>query len=243
MTNLKTLDPRIKLLILAVASTLAVVSSDIPRMLALLALVLIVLLLGGVGPSPMLRQTRHLLGMIGAIFLLQCLFVRGGAPLLSAGGLTLVTVGGLETAALVAIRLVIILLSALIVLTGDSRDYLLALTQIKVPYEIAFMVLAALRFIPLIRQQATDVLYAVQMRGVRLKKTSLRNKAAVYISVMVPIAAGAIRRSEQMSIAMEARGFRALPCRSSMRSLRLKARDLIYAAVFLVLAAAIVVFL
>ncbi len=145
-------------------------------------------------------------------------------------------------ASLVCLRLLIILLTALILMTSNSRDYLLAFTQMHLPYEIAFMVLVALRFIPMLKEEAQDVLCAVQMRGVKLKRTGLRNKANVYLSILIPIVAGAIRRSEQMAVAMEARAFRSSPKRTNMRRLKFSIRDLIYLVVFCILLTSIVIF-
>ncbi len=47
--------------------------------------------------------------------------------------------------------------------------------------------------------------------------------------------AGAIRRSEQMATAMEARAFRVMPRRTSMRKLKMKNRDWICLGIFLFL--------
>ena len=156
------------------------------------------------------------------------------------GAFTLVTTGGVSAAAAVALRLLIVLLSALIILTGQRRDYLLALLQLGLPYEICFMVLAGLHFLPLLREESRDVMYAVQMRGTRVQGTSLKNRLGVYLRVAVPIVAGAIRRSEQMSVAMETRAFRSRPKRTSMRRLRMRRSDWAVLAGFCAALAAII---
>jgi energy-coupling factor transport system permease protein len=115
--------------------------------------------------------------------------------------------------------------SALILLTGEARDYLLALVQCKVPFELAFMVMTAVHFLPILRGEALDVYHAVQMRGTEVAKASLRDKLRVYTRITLPIVAGAIKRAEQVSIAMEARAFRATPRRTFMRRLTLAPRD------------------
>jgi energy-coupling factor transport system permease protein len=177
------------------------------------------------------------------LFFIQCIFSQSGEPMLTVAGLTIVTDAGFMIALLVCLRLLIIVESALIVLEGEPRDYLLALTQWKIPYEIAFMALAALRFLPMLREEAQDVLCAAQMRGLRIKKTSLKNQAGAYISIMLPVIAGAIQRAEQMSIAMEARAFRAYPRRTSMRRLQFRTTDWVYAALFcLALATVLLIF-
>jgi energy-coupling factor transport system permease protein len=241
--NLARLDPRIKLLLLISLSTAALLLSRPAALLALLFLCVLVLLAGGVTPGTLWIKSRAMFGLITSLFIIQCIFTRNGDPLLALYGYTIVTDAGFQAAVLVNLRLLIIVLSALIVLTGQPRDYLLALTQCKVPYEIAYMALAALRFLPMLREEAHDVLCAAQMRGLRIKKSGFRNKAKAYASIALPVTAGAIRHAERLSVAMEARGFRAYPRRTSMRRLHLQTADWIYAALFFAaLAAVIIVF-
>ena len=239
--SLSKLDPRVKLVLLLALSTSALAIKVPLTLLALLCIVLLILLIGNIKPQVIWIKLRGLLGLVLMLFLLQCLFSRSGEPFLAIYGFTLVTESGFQTAVLVCLRLLIVILSALMVATGESRDYLLALTQCKVPYEIAFMVLAALRFLPMLREEAQDILCAAQMRGLKVKKAGLKKQAGAYISIVIPVVAGAIRRAEQLSIAMEARGFRAMPRRTSMRRLRMRASDWIYFASFCaILAAALI---
>lgn len=233
--KLESLDPRVKLAMLASLSTASVLSSDLRLLAALLALCLCVLLLGGVSLVRALSRLRAALRLTAAVFVLQCIFNRSGEPLLSPCGVTLLTRGGIAAATAVMLRLMIILLSAVIVMTGQRRDYLLALVQLRLPYEIAFMVMAGLRFLPLLREEASDVMYAVQMRGTKIDGAPLRQRLSVYLRIAMPVVAGAIHRSEKLSAAMEARAFRAFPTRNSMRLLRMTRGDRIYLAVFLVI--------
>ena len=239
--KLTSLDPRVKLFLLIGLSTTALAARKLPTLLALLFLAVLILLAGRISISVIWIKLRGLFGLIAMLFLLQCLFHRNGNPLLSAYGLTLVTDLGFQTAVLVNLRLLIIVLSALIVISGEARDYLLSLTSLKVPYEIAFMVLAAMRFLPMLRREAQDVLFAAQMRGLRLKKTGLKRQAGAYISIALPVIASAVQRAEQLSIAMEARGFRAFPQRTSMHRLRMRSTDWAYTFSFCAAITAILV--
>lgn len=223
--RLTDLDPRPKLLFVLCVSTLAVLWRDLAWLAGLLAVTAGVLLLGGVRPQRAWSQVRGLLGVIAILLIVQCIFVRSGEPVLAVAGVALVTTGGLAVALGVTLRLLIITCSALVLITGEARDYLLALVQCRVPYEIAFMVMAAVHFLPILREEALDVYTAVQMRGVEVTKAGLRERLAVYTSIALPIVAGALRRAEQTSLAMEARAFRALPQRTSLRRLTLRARD------------------
>lgn len=219
------LDPRSKLAAMLALSTAALISREAAQSLGVLALTFLVLLLDYRRVGAYIRSIKGLLGLVFSLFLLQCVFNRAGEPLLVLGEVVVLRQAGFVTACIVSLRIVVIILAALIVRTGETRDYLLALTQWKIPYEIAFMVMTALRFIPMLREEATDVLAAMQMRGTRIKGAGLRARIRIYMSAATPIVAGAIRRAEQMSVAMEARSFRRYPHRTSMRKISMRAVD------------------
>ena len=62
-----------------------------------------------------------------------------------------------------------------IIWTTQPRDLLLALTQLRVPTTLAFMVTTALHFIPVIANEAANVLRSQRLRGFRyLRLNSVR---------------------------------------------------------------------
>lgn len=236
--KLDTLDARVKLLVLVCISTMAVVFRRPLFLAALLALVVLVLVFGRVSLGTALGKVRGALGLIASLFLLQCIFNRQGEPLLLISGFTLVTDTGLETAVTVCLRLLILLLTAMIMVTGQRREYIMALNQLGLPYEISFMVMAGLRFLPLLREEAQDVLTAMEMRGAKLSSGPITARLRLYLSACLPIVAGAIDRSQKMAAAMEARAFRAMPQRTSMNRLTMTRRDWCYMEAFLMVTAA-----
>lgn len=219
------LDPRPKMMLVLCLSTLAVVWQDPVRLAALLGVTGALLASCGVDLGSAVSQVRGVLKLIALLAVVQCLFVRNGGPLVDVGGLTLITTGGASMAAGVSLRFLIIVCSALILLTGDARDYLLALVQCRMPFELAFMVMTAVHFLPILRDEAVDVYVAVQMRGTELAKASIAGKLRVYVRIALPIVAGAVKRAEQVSLAMDARAFRALPRRTYLRHLTLAGKD------------------
>lgn len=240
---LSSLDARVKLLMLIAVSTTALIIQRPLTLAAVLLLTLILLLSGGVNYTKVWKQTRAMISMIGGIFLIQCVFCRQGLPLIAIGDFPLVTAGGLQIAIIVALRLLIIISSALIVLTGEMRDYLLALRWCRLPYEIVYMTLAALRFIPLLRDEAVSIYSAMQMRGYNIKSATWNKRIKLYLAMLLPITASALHRAGQMSIAMETRAFRCMPKRSQWRSLQFARRDFIFTAIFFVLLIAIIIFI
>jgi len=224
MYSLALLDPRTKIIMIAAISTAAMIINDIWLLIGLSFFLIALLALGGISLKEQVlhQQMKLALGMIVFLFLLQTLF------------------GRMELGALLCVRLLVVILSAQILLTGRSRDYLLGLIQLKVPYEIAYMVLIAMHFFPLLKEEALDVYYSIQFRGTELKKTSIPKKISVYRSLCLPILVGAMERVRDTSIAMESRAFRALPRRTYMRKLKLKARDFALIIIFPILAGGII---
>ena len=228
--KLERLDPRVKLALLVLLSTASLLTERPALLAAWLLLTVAILLLGGIGPLELLHKAQTGVTLIFSIFVLQCIFNRSGDPLLSLGGLTLVTAGGVNAGLYVGLRLLIILFAALILMSGSRQDYLLALNQLGMPYEISFMVLAGLRFLPFLREAAQDVLCAVQMRGGKIHGAGFRQRMRLYVSIVLPVVALAIRRSERLSTAMEARAFRSQPRRTYRCRLTMKRSDWLYLA-------------
>lgn len=223
MFSLADLDPRTKMVMTAAVSMAAMAVKNIWMLAGLLLFLFLLLAAGKVDFGTQLRQLKMAVGMVLFLFVLQTVF------------------GQLQLGAVLCIRLLIVILSALILLTGEARDYLLGLVQWKVPYEIAYMVMIGLHFFPVLKEEAQDVYYSVQLRGMELKKTSLKNKIQTYLRICLPILAGAMERAKDMAVSMEARAFRACRTRTYLRRLHLQVRDYVVMILF-VLGAAFFIF-
>ncbi len=222
---MRDLDLRSKLLMVICISALAVVYQKPLWLVFLLLFSILMLYLVGSDLKRASQTLRKILPLLAVLFLVQCIFTRAGVPLLTVYGIKIITDVGLNMGLAVMLRVIIIIISAMVLLSSQERDFLLALVQWRIPYEIAFMVMVGLHFLPLLREEALNVYYAAQMRGTELQKISVVQKLKLYTLIMLPIISGAIHRAEQMAVAMEARAFRALPQRTYMRKLRLKKLD------------------
>lgn len=228
-------DPRAKLILVLGLSSLAVIF-DYPRILAPLAVVTLsfaLYLRSGVLGS--LIRMRRLLWVFLAMGVIQSVFTRGGRPLIELAGVALVTTTGLERGVSIILRILVILVSAGIMTTSNPRDIIQGLYQWRVPYELAFMVAVAIRFLPLMREEAEDTLTALQLRGVRLEELPLRTRIRTYGYLLTPLIAGVLARARQMSLSVEMRGFRAYPRRTSHRTLVLDGRDYLLMIIALLL--------
>jgi energy-coupling factor transport system permease protein len=92
--------------------------------------------------------------------------------------------------------------------SSDTRDLLRSLLYWRVPYNLAFMAISALRFLPDIIGETLTVINAQKLRGFRAKK-SLRGKKLIqtFSQTLFPVLARTIRRAATLSLSVEARGF------------------------------------
>ena len=141
---MKELDPRSKLLMVICISTLAIVYQDPLRLMYLTFFTLMVFFLVTPDFKKGLRPLEKILPLMLVLFLVQCLFTWKGRPLLTVQGIRIVTDLGLTMGVVVVLRIMVIILAGMILLSSSERDFLLALVQWKVPYEIAFMVMVGL---------------------------------------------------------------------------------------------------
>ena len=229
---LERLDPRSKIIIMLCISTLAMVTESIRWLLLLVLFSVMILIFGGSEIPRIFNQVKSVFIIIISLFIIQTVFVRSGTPLFYLNGFVIITRDGVLLASMLSLRLLVLVFCALIILTGDPRDYLLAMVQCKVPYEIAFMVMVTIHFIPILREEALNVFYTVQLRGIELKKASLKYKLRIYSHISLPILVCALNRVKTMSLAMEAKAFRAYPQRTYMRRLFLTIKDKIILFLF-----------
>lgn len=225
MTAAKTLDPRTKLVIVLCLSSLAVLIRDIYVLVGvLLASFLVSVILKG-NLFSAFKQLKKLLMFIVIVAVAQSLFAPAGTTILALGTFPLLTTGGLIKGAEFILRMAVIVVSATIVATSSYREIVQGLVQWKIPYEIAFMVSVAIRFLPMLTEEIKDVMLAIQLRGVELEKTPFSKKLKMYSYILTPIVISTVIKAEKLAAAMETRAFRAYPQRTSYMTLKMASAD------------------
>lgn len=222
---LRRADPRAKLAVVSVISTLAVFSGAPAALLILTITALLLLPLFGCDLAKLFRYIKGFFTVMLTMAAVQCIFTRGGAAVLQLGGLVLITRNGITAAASFLLRMTIITLSAAILAGSSSREIIQGLVQLRVPYELAFMASMGLRFLPVLRDQFRDVVVAMGLRGIDFKTASFRQKLQLLGVMLTPVVAGAVLTSRQISISVQLRGFRAFPRRSSHFTLHFTVAD------------------
>ena len=116
---------------------------------------------------------------------------------------------GLEHGAVQALRSGIMLACGLLICwTTDPRQLLQCFLQWKMPYEIAFMLITSLRFLPVIFEETAVVLTAQRLRGFEpIRSFSPVRWIRTAFYVLFPILARALRRAATLALSVESRGF------------------------------------
>ena len=230
MTRRFDADPRAVILAQCFAALVAVFTQSVPLLSAALLCTAALAWRLGANPLRVMLRLRRFLTVLAALIIMQSVFVRSGAVLLEAGGTVLLTSGGVTGGLLVFLRLGILVTSGAAVASCGLRRGIQALIQLKIPYEVAFMVCIAIHFLPLLAGEMRDALTAIQLRGIDIKRIPLGRRVRVYTYLFLPVAGGAILKAQDMAAGIELRGFRAHPVRTSLVILRMRVSDYILVA-------------
>ena len=115
---LQSLDPRSKMMMMFCLSTLAIFFARPSILLAVLLFCLFLLFICRIPLLTLTSRIKPLLCLMLTLFIIQCAFVRSGEPLLSLGSFVLITAGGLDRALSMVLRLMILVCSAILLVSG-----------------------------------------------------------------------------------------------------------------------------
>lgn len=228
------LDPRTKMVIVICLSSLALMYNTPGQLLLVFMVTMILLFIFRFNLKAISGYLKPFLSLMLILFVVQSIFSPGGKVLLAAGTVPLITTEGLILGTSVVLRIVVITTAAMLFTTFSSRDFVLGLVQWKIPYELAFMVSIALRFLPVFRDELINAVTAVQLRGVELKKVPWGQKIAMYRRLMFPVVYTTMLKAEQLAVSIESRGFRAYPTRTYLRRLDFYWADYVVMLVFVI---------
>ena len=212
------LDPRMKFVYVCAVFVVAILFGEILPLIALLLMPIPFVLLAGV-------QKEWLRSLRGAAFLAAFIFVVNIASNFFTSGYVL-TAAAVETSAAMTLRFVVLVESFSVFFLTTSPDHLgLALEQTRVPYEFAFAFTTAVRFVPVLAEEAQTIMDAQKARGLELEKGGFLKRIRNYVPVLIPLIVSAIRRSLELAEAMESRAWGATKKRTNLYALRLHRGD------------------
>jgi energy-coupling factor transport system permease protein len=223
------LDPRIKFFFVSILFVMAILFTQLISLVVLFFIPLPFVFLAKVNRQ-WLRSLRG--AALLAIFIFATNFIFGYFYPTSINGIT----GGVDTAieyfilferaASMTLRFVVLIASFSVFFLTTSPDHLgLALQQSHVPYEFCFAFTTAVRFVPVLADEAQTIMDAQKARGLELERGNLLKRVRNYIPILIPLIVNAIRRSLELAESMESRAWGANAKRTNLYSLELKRAD------------------
>ncbi|GIP23358.1 energy-coupling factor transporter transmembrane protein EcfT [Paenibacillus sp. J22TS3] len=208
------LDPRTKLASLFVIILGFLTLDSFLSYVFAAALVVALMILSEIPLRLFVRGLKPILFILMFTFFYHA-FVTEGTVICSWGAIH-VTVEGLQNGAKFVVRIVLlILLASVLTLTtkpltlARGLEKLLApLSKLKVPVEqFSLMIVIAIRFIPTIMQELDRILLAQKARGYDVQALRLPKRVFAYIPILIPLFFTTIQRAEQLTLAIDARGY------------------------------------
>ena len=223
------IDPRVKLLSFFALLAAIVGARDAFGFLAALAVTALVVAISRLPLKTALGDTVGMLPFFVIIFLMNaCFYSSSGAwfhfwifcP--SPAGVAQGTRVVLNVLLVLILSNVLTCTTSPMELTGALEDLFSPLRFLGVPTaQIAMILSVAVQFIPTLFEETQAIQRAQTARGATFESKRLSDKAAAVLPLAVPVFLSAFRRADELSLAMEARGYDASKARRRKKSQRL----------------------
>jgi len=212
------LDPRVKFFMTVVLFAAAIMFLNLIPLLVILLVQVPLVVVGKIQRewAKTLKGGVFLAVIIFATNLLSFYFFRGRH----------LTSEMLEFALSLTLRFLVLITSFSIFFLTTSPDKLsLALEKARVPYEFNFAFITAIRFVPVLADEAQSIIDAQRSRGLELERGNFLARIRKYIPILLPLIINSIRRSLELAEAMESRAFGAAAKRTNLYELKMNRRD------------------
>jgi energy-coupling factor transport system permease protein len=218
------LDPRMKFVYVCAIFVVAILFSELLPLVILFLIQIPFVLLASV-------EREWFRSMRGAAFLATIIFLTNiGAAFFRDG--YVFTAPSVESAVAMTLRFMVLVESFSVFFLTTSPDHLgLALEQTRVPYEFVFAFTTAVRFVPVLAEEAQTIMDAQKARGLELERGNFLKRIRNYIPILIPLIIGAIRRSLELAEAMESRAWGATKKRTNLYVLKMHRGDVVLIAI------------
>lgn len=236
------LDPRIKIILTIAYIVMLFLVKEFIGFAISIVFLLILYLISKIPIKMILRGLKPVLPLILFTSVLNIFFVKGSAVLWQWGIFT-ISWEGIRLAIFMSIRILALIAGSSlltyttspIALTDGIERLLKPLKYIKFPvHELAMMMTIALRFIPTLLEETDKIMSAQKARGADMESGGIVQRAKALIPILIPLFISAIRRAEELALAMECRCYHGGEGRTRMKQLHLNGRDIISCAVMAV---------
>ena len=244
------LDALSKILCLIIMLIAVVNTTTIPGYVVLALLTGLLIRLSGIRPAAALHSATRLGWFFLIILLMNLCFFEPERPWFSWWIFHPSTEGLMQGVNVVARVFLLLVLSNLLTITTaplamtEAMERMLTpLRILGVPSDLVAMILSiAIQFIPTLLEETDNIRKAQTARGARFDSRKLMERANAVLPLVIPIFLAAFKRADELSLAMEARGYRTDVKRSRKKYAPLQCRDWLSIGLCTALAVAFCVF-
>ncbi len=233
------LDPRAKIAIAVILMIFSVLTTSIKYYSVIIGGVGVLMALSLINIGVILRNFRPFIILILITALYHLIFsARETAALIEYWGIRL-TEGGVYLAVSFTLRVLVFVGIAFFVslttLPSDIAETIVVglrpLKKLRIPVEdIGLIIFIAMRFIPVLAEEFDTVKKAQMIRGVDFSG-KLSKRIRNYVYLLIPVFQSALRRADDLAIAIESRGYVSGAPRSAYREFRLRKSDWAFAVI------------
>lgn len=226
------LDPRVKLLATIIYIVSLFVMEGLVGFLVATGFMVFCIILSGVPWKLLLKGLKIIWILVGITAFFNLFFTQGET--VWSWHFIKLTDTGIYNAIFFSIRLIYLVVGTSVMtltttpnkLTDGMETGLRVLNKIRVPvHEIAMMMSIALRFIPLLGEEADRIKKAQMARGADFENGGLFRKVKSLVPILVPLFVSSFRRAEDLALAMEARCYHGGEGRTKMYPLHYGSGD------------------
>ncbi len=242
------IDPRAKILFTIIFTTAIFFANHIIMYGIAVGFVILYIMSTRLPFKKVLRSLKPIMFILIITFVFNIFFTKSGTLLWEWGFLKIYQEGIIRAAFLCIRLLIIVSMASILTFTTTPAQLTLGLESlmkplkiIKVPVEMLAMTISlALRFIPTILEETTRIMKAQTSRGATYDEGNILKKVRHLVSLLIPLFIMAFKRSDELSDAMEARGYEIGRFRTRLHVLKIKKLDFVYILLGLSLAAALI---
>jgi len=233
LSPLHRLDPRTKILTLLIFMVALLSVENMGLTAGYLMAMFLVYRLAGFNLKVIQQTVRPLWVLIGFTFVIHVVLDQSAPRWVFPGTGMGLSLAGCSQGLLFSLRLLcLVLMAGLLTLTTAPMSIAEALYRLIRPAErlglpaqdLAMMISIALRFIPILMEEAQRIYKAQLARGVTFQGNALR-RARMILPILIPLFLSTFRRANELAVAMEARCYQSGQTRTSLYSLKFNKLD------------------
>lgn len=210
------LDSTFKIILFIILIASVITTNSLFGYIALFLFIAVICIISRLGIKAVLGNVLRLFWFFITIFLMNLLFFKTEDAWVSFWIFNPSYDGMMQGIKVVARVIAFLVLSNVlnastppVEVTSAIENIMSPLRIFKVPVsQIALILSVSIQFIPILFEEADLIKKAQTARGAQFESKKLLDKARAAVPMVVPIFVSAFRRADELSLAMEARGYR-----------------------------------